>query len=42
MRFLLDTQAFDRLLVAQAIAEPLRLITADALLEKYTDLVIRI
>lgn len=33
---------FDRLLVAQALAEPLRLVTADAMLEQYTDLVIRI
>lgn len=33
---------FDRLLVAQAIAEPLRLLTADPVLEKYTDLVTRI
>jgi len=31
---------FDRLLIAQALAEPLRLITADHLLEKYSDLVI--
>jgi PIN domain nuclease of toxin-antitoxin system len=31
---------FDRLLVSQAIAEPLRLLTADTLLAKYTDLVI--
>ncbi len=33
---------FDRLLVAQAMAEPLRLLTADPLLEKYSDLVTRI
>ena len=31
---------FDRLLVSQAIAEPLRLLTADTLLARYTDLVI--
>lgn len=30
---------FDRLLVAQALAEPLKLITADALLKPYSDLV---
>ncbi len=33
---------FDRLLVAQAISEPLVLVTADALLERYSDQVIRI
>jgi len=32
---------FDRLLVAQALAEPMRLLTADGVLEQYTDLVIR-
>jgi PIN domain nuclease of toxin-antitoxin system len=31
--------AFDRLLVAQAIAEPLRLVTANAELRPYSDLV---
>jgi PIN domain nuclease of toxin-antitoxin system len=31
---------FDRLLVAQALAEPLRLLTADAALLRYTDLVV--
>lgn len=31
---------FDRLLIAQAIAEPLRLLTADAQLLPYTDLVV--
>lgn len=31
---------FDRLLVAQAMAEPLRLLTADAVLTKYSELVI--
>jgi PIN domain nuclease of toxin-antitoxin system len=30
---------FDRLLVAQAIAEPLKLLTADALLLRYSDVV---
>lgn len=33
---------FDRLLVAQARAEPLRLVTADAVLARYSDLVIRV
>lgn len=33
---------FDRLLVAQALSEPLRLVTADAHLSKYTDLVITV
>ena len=31
---------FDRLLVAQALAEPLRLLTADAVLAKYSDVVV--
>ncbi|MCB1961329.1 MAG: type II toxin-antitoxin system VapC family toxin [Rhodocyclaceae bacterium] len=31
---------FDRLLVAQAIAEPLRLVTVDEVLRKYSDLVL--
>ena len=30
---------FDRLLIAQAIAEPLKLLTADAVLAQYSDLV---
>ena len=30
---------FDRLLVAQALTEPLRLVTADAVLARYTELV---
>lgn len=30
---------FDRLLVAQALAEPLRLLTADAVLAPYSELV---
>ncbi len=33
---------FDRLLVAQAIAEPLRLLTSDATLERYSELVMRV
>ncbi len=33
---------FDRLLVAQALAEPLRLLTADALVAAYSDTVILI
>ena len=36
---LLHADPFDRLLVAQAIAEPLTLLTADAKLQRYTDLV---
>ncbi len=31
---------FDRLLIAQALAEPLRFVTADALLLRYSDLVV--
>jgi PIN domain nuclease of toxin-antitoxin system len=31
---------FDRLLVAQAISEPLRLVTADAALPRYSDVVL--
>jgi PIN domain nuclease of toxin-antitoxin system len=31
---------FDRLLVAQAVIEPLRLLTADAVLARYSDLVV--
>jgi len=33
---------FDRLLVAQALTEPLRLVTADDLLTRYSDLVLHI
>ena len=33
---------FDRMLVAQAITEPLRLVTADHLLEPYSELIIRV
>lgn len=32
---------FDRLLVSQALAEPLRLLTADDMMAKYSDLVLR-
>lgn len=35
----LHRDPFDRLLVAQAISEPLRLLTADPLLVQYSDLV---
>ena len=31
---------FDRLLIAQAISEPLQLITSDALLSEYSELVV--
>ena len=31
---------FDRLLVAQALSEPLRLVTADPLLRRYSDVVL--
>ena len=31
---------FDRLLIAQALAEPLKLVTTDALLQRYSDLVV--
>jgi PIN domain nuclease of toxin-antitoxin system len=33
---------FDRLLIAQAIAEPLRLLTADAQFDAYSELVVRV
>ncbi len=33
---------FDRMLVAQAISEPLRLLTSDRQLEPYSDLVLRV
>jgi PIN domain nuclease of toxin-antitoxin system len=32
---------FDRILIAQALAEPLRLLTHDATLERYSDIVLR-
>jgi PIN domain nuclease of toxin-antitoxin system len=31
---------FDRLLISQALAEPLRLLTADAILARYSDVVV--
>jgi PIN domain nuclease of toxin-antitoxin system len=37
---LLHSDPFDRLLVAQAMTEPMRLLTADAQLSAYSDLVI--
>jgi PIN domain nuclease of toxin-antitoxin system len=36
---LLHRDPFDRMLVAQAMAEPMKLITADEILSKYTSLV---
>ncbi len=33
---------FDRLLIAQALAEPLKLVTADDVLRKYSDVVLLI
>ncbi len=36
----LHNDSFDRLLVAQALAEPLRLVTADGLLAGYSNLVV--
>jgi PIN domain nuclease of toxin-antitoxin system len=38
---LLHTDPFDRLLVAQALREPMRLVTADAILARYSDTIIR-
>lgn len=38
----LHKDPFDRLLVAQAMAEPMRLITADDKLEKYSELIWKI
>lgn len=38
----LHADSFDRLLVAQALAEPMRLITADAMVARYSDTVIRV
>ena len=38
---LYHTDPFDRLLVAQAIAEPLRFLTADAALTRYTSIATR-
>jgi PIN domain nuclease of toxin-antitoxin system len=39
---LLHTDPFDRLLIAQAISEPLHLVTADAQLKQYSELVIQV
>ncbi len=39
---LIHADPFDRLLIAQAICEPLRFITTDSQLGKYTDLVIEV
>lgn len=36
------TDPFDRLLIAQALYEPLRLLTADAALAQYSDLVLQV
>jgi PIN domain nuclease of toxin-antitoxin system len=33
---------FDRLLIAQAISEPLHLLTADAQLKQYSELVVQV
>ncbi|MFZ5912729.1 MAG: PIN domain nuclease, partial [Pseudomonadota bacterium] len=33
---------FDRLLIAQAIAEPMPLLTSDPIMEKYSGLVVRV
>jgi PIN domain nuclease of toxin-antitoxin system len=37
---LLHRDPFDRLLVAQAITEPMRLVTCDALLQPYSELIL--
>lgn len=39
---LLHSDPFDRMLIAQAMSEPLYLLTADSQLPQYTDLVIRV
>ncbi len=39
---LYHTDPFDRLLIAQAISEPLHLLTADAQLKQYSELVIQV
>ena len=36
------TDPFDRLLIAQAMSEPLHLLTADAQLRQYSDLVVQV
>jgi PIN domain nuclease of toxin-antitoxin system len=39
---LLHTDPFDRILIAQAISEPLRLLTSDSRIKQYSDLVIQV
>ena len=39
---LLHTDPFDRILIAQAMSEPLHLLTVDAQLQQYSDLVIQV
>ena len=39
---LLHTDPFDRLLIAQALSEPLHFITADSQLKQYSELVIQV
>jgi PIN domain nuclease of toxin-antitoxin system len=39
---LLHCDPFDRLLIAQALSEPMRLLTADAILAQYSDTVIMV
>jgi PIN domain nuclease of toxin-antitoxin system len=39
---LLHTDPFDRLLIAQAMSEPLYLLTADAQLKQYSEMVIQV
>lgn len=38
----IHSDPFDRLLVAQALAEPMRLLTGDALVARYSDMVIAV
>ncbi len=38
----LHQDPFDRILIAQALAEPLKLITTDSALEQYSELVLRV
>jgi PIN domain nuclease of toxin-antitoxin system len=39
---LLHTDPFDRLLIAQAMSEPLHLLTTDSRLKQYSELVIQV
>lgn len=39
---LLHRDPFDRLLIAQAISEPMRFLTADSILEKYSEMVMTV